>query len=188
MLSNKVLAAIAALMMFSFANAKEAEAEEPEPTPYPVQVVEFQLMPTPTPTVPNFVIEFEETVKEHELDPADVELLARLLYRSPLRHEDYKRELLWVVFNRIDDERAGLFGRTIQEVVIPSEFAYLPGDYELTEENVRIVREEMNRWMSYLDGYYVELPIPRDAVYAKFEGTKNRQLRVMAEIEREAGA
>lgn len=188
MISNKVLAALAALAMFSFANAKEAEAEEPEPTPYPVQVVEFQLAPTPTPTVPDFVIRFEERITEHQLNPEDVELLARMLYRSPLRHEDYKRELCWVVFNRIDDERAGLFGRTIQEVVIPSEFTYLPGEYTLTEENLQIVREEMNRWMSYLDGNYVELPIPREMVYASFYGTGNRQLKVQAEIEREERA
>ncbi len=168
--------------------AKESEVSgkvvllETDYAAYPLDEKYFQVVSTPDPAAPDFVFEFEEKITEHELDPADVELLARLLYRSPLRHEDYKRELLWVVFNRIDDERAGLFGRTIQEVVIPSEFAYLPGDYELTEENVQIVREELNRWLSYLDGNYVEIPIPRDAVYARFKGTMNRQLEVFSEL------
>lgn len=155
-----------------------ALADAPEPTPTP-QVVEFQLAPTPTPTLPP-VIHWEEEITEHTLDQEEVNILARLLWSSPLAHEDYKRQLCWVVFNRIEDERHGLFGRTIDQVVIPEEFAFYDRHAHVSETNERIVREELNRWLSSLDGGYVNRPIPREGLYIRFVGTGNRQLEVTA--------
>ena len=145
----------------------------------------FVVVPEPVHEIPDFTFEFEEQITEHDLNTADVELLARLLWSSPLENEDYKRQLLWVVFNRVDDERLGLFGRTIDTVVIKQEFGFLDKKAHLSEANLRIAKEEMNRWMSYLDGNYVEIPIPRSAVYARFTGTNNRQLEVLSELPKE---
>ena len=155
-----------------------ALADEPKPTPTP-QIVEFQLAPTPTPTPPDFVYEFQEEITEHDLDQEEVNILARLLWSSPLAHEDYKRQLCWVVFNRIEDE-GPLFGRTIDQVVIPEEFAFYDRHAHVSETNERIAREELNRWLSSLDGGYVNRPIPREGLYIRFAGTGNRQLEVTA--------
>ena len=155
-----------------------ALADAPEPTPTP-QIVEFQLAPTPTPTPPDFVYEFQEEITEHTLDQEEVNILARLLWSSPLAHEDYKRQLCWVVFNRIEDE-GPLFGRTISQVVIPEEFAFYDRHAHVSETNKRIAREELNRWLSSLDGGYVERPIPREGLYIRFAGSGNRQLEVTA--------
>lgn len=155
-----------------------ALAEGPEPTPAP-QIVEFQLVPTPTPIPPDFVYEFKEQITEHDLDQEDVNILARLLWSSPLGNEDYKRQLLWVVFNRIEDE-GPLFGRTIDQVVIPEEFAFYDRHAHVSETNERIAREELNRWLSSLDGRYVERPIPRQGLYIRFAGTGNKLLEVTA--------
>lgn len=149
---------------------------------YPLDEKYFQVVSDPAPAAPDFVFEFEERITEHDLNQSDVDLLARLLWSSPLENEDYKRQLLWVVFNRVDDERSSLFGRTIDTVVVKSEFAFFDSKAHLSETNLRIVREELNRWLSYLDGNYVEIPIPRNAVYARFKGNMNRQLEVFSEL------
>lgn len=148
----------------------------------PLEEMCFQVVPIPEPIAPDFVFEFEEKITEHDLKQSDIDLLARLLWSSPLENEDYKRQLLWIVFNRVDDERSGLFGRTIDTVVIQSEFAFFDKKAHLSETNLRIAREEMNRWLSFLDGNYVEIPIPRDAVYARFKGNMNRQLEVLTDL------
>lgn len=164
------------ISLFLFVIPVTALAAGPEPTPAP-QIVEFQLAPTPTPTPPDFVYEFQEEITEHDLDQEEVNILARLLWSSPLAHEDYKRQLCWVVFNRIEDE-GPLFGRTIDQVVIPEEFAFYDRHAHVSETNERIAREELNRWLSSLDGGYVERPIPREGLYIRFVGTDNRQLEV----------
>lgn len=144
------------------------------------QVVEFTLAPTPAPTPPAFVYEFKEEITDHVLDEAEVEMLAKLLWSSPLEHEDYKRQLLWVVFNRVEDERYGLFGRTIDQVIIPEEFAFYDKNAHISEANERIAREELNRWLSSLDGGYVNRPIPRNGLYIRFVGLNNRRMEVTA--------
>ena len=166
------------ISLFLFVIPVTALAAGPEPTPAP-QIVEFQLAPTPTPTPPDFVYEFQEEITEHDLDQEEVNILARLLWSSPLAHEDYKRQLCWVVFNRIEDE-GPLFGRTISQVVIPEEFAFYDRHAHVSETNERIAREELNRWLSSLDGGYVERPIPREGLYIRFAGSGNRQLEVTA--------
>lgn len=168
---------IISLLLFVIPVAALAEGQEPTPAP---QIVEFQLAPTPIPVPPDFVYEFKEQITEHALDQEEVNILARLLWSSPLAHEDYKRQLLWVVFNRIEDE-GPLFGRTIDQVVIPEEFAFYDRHAHISETNVRIAREELNRWLSSLDGGYVNRPVPRSGLYIRFCGTGNRMLEITAE-------
>lgn len=100
----------------------------------------------------------------------DAEILARLLWSSPLTNEDEKRGLCWLVFNRIDDERLGLFGSTIESVVIRREFTFYDSKAYLSETNLRIAREELRRWNLYLIGAVKERYLDADYLYAAFTG------------------
>ena len=104
-----------------------------------------------------------------DVDEEDAELLARLLWSSPLTNEDDKRRLCWLVFNRIDDE-GPLFGLTVSDVVIRREFTFLDYKAHLSETNLRIAREELSRWTASLMGITVERPIPEGYVYTAFDG------------------
>ena len=104
-----------------------------------------------------------------DVDEEDAELLARLLWSSPLTNEDDKRRLCWLVFNRIDDE-GPLFGLTVSDVVIRREFTFLDYKAHLSETNLRIAREELSRWTASLMGITVERPLPEGYVYTAFDG------------------
>lgn len=104
------------------------------------------------------------------VDQGDAEILARLLWSSPLTNEDDKRLLCWCVFNRVDDERLGVFGATIGSVVIRREFTFYDAKAYLSETNLRIAKEELRRWQLYLIGAVKERLLPGEYVYASFEG------------------
>ena len=114
-----------------------------------------------------------------EWTDADVELLARLLWSSPLRHEDMKRQLIWVVLNRVDDERM-MFPATIAENVNRREFTFYDRKAYLSETNLRIAREELQRWTRVLSGIE-ERPVPEGYVYLRFYGDNNRMICLMKE-------
>ena len=116
----------------------------------------------------------------HEWTEDDVELLARLLWSSPLRHEDMKRQLVWVVLNRVDDERQ-IFPATIRENVTRKEFTFYDRKAYLSETNVRIAREELERWTRVLSGIE-ERPVPEGYVYLRFAGDNNRMIYLSKEI------
>lgn len=105
-----------------------------------------------------------------DVSEADAEILARLLWSSPLTNEDDKRRLCWLVFNRIDDERFGLFGSTIDTVVIRREFEWYDRKAYISDTNIRIAREELRRWHLYLIGAVKERLLPAEYVFASFEG------------------
>lgn len=105
-----------------------------------------------------------------EISEADAEILARLLWSSPLTNEDDKRRLCWLVFNRIDDERFGLFGSTVYTVVIRREFEWYDRKSYISDTNIRIAREELRRWKLYLIGAVKERLLPAEYVFASFEG------------------
>lgn len=115
-----------------------------------------------------------------EWDDSDVELLARLLWSSPLRHEDMKRQLVWVVLNRVDDERQ-IFPATIAENVNRREFTFYDRKAYLSETNLRIAREELERWTRVLSGIE-ERPVPEGYVYLRFAGDNNRMIYISKEI------
>lgn len=119
-----------------------------------------------------------------EWDESDVELLARLLWSSPLRHEDAKRQLVWCVLNRVDDERP-MFPRTIAENVTRKEFTFYDRKAYLSDTNLRIAREELERWTRVLSGIE-ERPVPEGYVYLRFAGDNNRMIYLMREIGGEA--
>ena len=106
-----------------------------------------------------------------EADENDAEILARLLWSSPLTNEDDKRKLCWLVFNRIDDESL-LFGMTVSDVVIRREFTFYDCKAHLSETNLRIARDELSRWTASLMGIPVERPLEPEYLYLRFDGHK----------------
>ena len=106
------------------------------------------------------------------VDQEDAKILARLLWSSPLTNEDDKRLLCWIVFNRVDDERLGVFGATIGSVVIRREFTFYQKDAFLSDTNLRIAKEELRRWYLYLIGAVKERLLPAEYVYTSFNGHK----------------
>ena len=103
------------------------------------------------------------------VDEKDVEILAKLLWSSPLTNEDEKRQLCWLVFNRVDDE-SSLFGATVESVVIKREFTFYDSRAHLSETNLRIAMEELRRWNLYLLGAVKERLLDADYLYAAFSG------------------
>lgn len=149
-----------------------AEQAHIGPAEYTVAVVTAGAVPAARQPVPN------------EWDESDVELLARLLWSSPLRNEDAKRQLVWCVLNRVDDERP-MFPRTIAGNVTRKEFTFFDRRAYLSETNVRIAREELERWTRVLSGIE-ERPVPEGYVYLRFAGDNNRMIYLMREIGGEA--
>ena len=142
--------ALADTEVFSF---KMVEAEKPEPIYYPDYNV----------------------IKQYTLDDEDVAILSKLLWSSPLRNETYKRQLLWVVFNRILDD-SGKFGDYIDQIVTKSEFAFYDRKAHRSETNDRIAREELNLFENLLDGKAVDRVLPRGYIYTRFSGDRNQTL------------
>ena len=105
-----------------------------------------------------------------DADQGDAEILARLLWSSPLTSEDDKRRLCWLVFNRIDDERYGLFGASVETVVIKREFTFYDKKAYISETNLRIARDELSRWTAERMGIPVERPLEADYLYLRFDG------------------
>ena len=143
--------------------------------------IDITIIPQPTPEPIPYTAPVEVT--EHYLDQQEVETLAEFLWKSPLYYESTKRTLLWVVFNRVDD-KSGLFADTIEEVCRNrAEFGFMEAHrYKLSEENLRIVREELNRWKSLHDGKWVGRHVPRNGLYCAFYGDRNRSIKVYSEI------
>ena len=158
-----LLGAIALTVTFG-----KAYADSQEPIDLiPVAVTVSEPVPDPRPVV----------VKEHDLDPDDVEILARLLWSSPLRYEGYKKGLVWTVMNRAAYGEP--FGTSIQDCINVHEFAFFDSHAHRSEENLRIVREAMNEWYSREEGNNPGTVIPRFAYYIRFTGTDNRQLQLL---------
>lgn len=104
-----------------------------------------------------------------DVNEDDAEILARLLWSSPLTNETEKRKLCWLVFNRIDDESL-LFGCCVSDVVIKREFSFYDHKAFLSETNLRIAREELARWTAERMGIPVERPLEPGFVYLRFSG------------------
>ena len=160
----KALLLLGALML---ATASSALADEDVIDLIPVPVPVVEAVPDPRPVV----------VKSHELDPKDVEKLARLLWSSPLRHEDYKKALCYVVLNRA--AHGDPFGTSVQDCINTSEFRFFDAHAHRSEENLRIAREAMNEWLSRKEGENVGFVMPLNAYYIQFCGTDNRQLKLL---------
>ena len=162
---------IALLMALILAlTIKTARAEEE------IQVVEIVVIPTPTPPPPTPP---PTEIKNFAHDEKDIEILAELLWSSPLRDEEAKKTLCWVVLNRVSDQ-SGTFGNSISEVVTKSEFSFYDYHAHKSETNLRIAREAMDEWMSDDHGFYVGRHVPANGLYIRFVGENNRGIEVTA--------
>ena len=112
---KRLLITVAAVLMIAISGTALADESDVIDL-VPVKVDEPKAIPAPVDTR-------KIEIKSHEIDKEDVEILARLLWSSPLREEKYKKALCWIVFNRIDNN-SGLFGDSIKECVNRHEFAF----------------------------------------------------------------
>lgn len=161
-LSIFVVGAALAAVFASFLPQRPAHADgagEPETVFFPLAASsEEQSAPVP-PSKP----------WRPDINEDDAEILARLLWSSPLTNEDDKRSLCWLVFNRIDDESL-LFGLTVSDVVIKREFTFFDHRAHLSETNLRIARDELARWTAERMGIPVERPLEAEYLYLRFNG------------------
>ena len=148
-----------------FASSTLAESEPIDLTPKASWTAPAEKNPEPA------------VVTDHELDQKDVEKLARLLWSSPLRDECYKKELVWVVMNRA--AHGAPFGESIQECITMHEFSFYQAKAHKSEENLRIVREAMNQWLSKSEGNYPGAVIRPDAYYISFYGENNKRMHIL---------
>lgn len=171
---KRLFIAVLALLLISVSGTSLAEdpevidlvpvkAEVPEAIPVPVDTRDIE-------------------IRSHEIDKKDVEVLARLLWSSPLRDEKYKKALCWIVFNRIDDN-SGLFGDSIRECVNQHEFSFYDAHAHRSEANLNLARECINAWLSEKEGCNVGSHIGRKNVYIRFSGDSNREIEVSMDRE-----
>lgn len=163
---KKLIVLISILICMAIAPAALAEESEVIDL-IPVKVEEPEAVPDPRPI----------EIKSHELDPDDVEKLARLLWSSPLRDEESKKLLCYVVMNRA--EHGDPFGETIQSCINVREFAFYDSHAHRSETNLRIAREAMNEWLSRKEGHNVGRVVPINAYYIQFTGENNRHIRLL---------
>ena len=187
------IAAAAGILAGSCTGSASAPAVEPDPVEWIQQewepeTVSFMMVSEahigPVAVVTAGAVPAARQLVPQEWDESDVELLARLLWSSPLRNEDAKRQLVWCVLNRVDDERP-MFPRTIAGNVTRKEFTFYDRKAYLSETNLRIAREELTRWTRVLSGIE-ERPVPEGYVYLRFAGDNNRMIYLMREIGGEA--
>lgn len=157
-----------------------SRAETPTPTPTPAPAVEWVYLEaapvvTPTPPPPPPV-----EIREFDHNSADIETLARLLWSSPLREEEPKKTLLWVVLNRVDDQ-SGLFGDSIADVVTKHEFSFYDRKAHLSDANMELAKDVLDAWMSRRAGCYIGRTVPANGLYIRFTGENNRDIEVTAE-------
>lgn len=146
---------------------------EPEPTP---QVFTVVVSPTPTPRP---VYKPLEDLPSYDLPKEDVEILAKLLWSSPLYSSSEKSKLLWVVFNRVDHGYP--FGTTIKGCVTKNEFSFYDRKARISDKNRDLVEQEMTRWYAMKDGYGIGRKPPKNAVYCRFTGEYNRHIELLSE-------
>ena len=169
-MTRKIMIIAFALCMgvSTVAHAAHGEGKIPE-------VVELKMVPEEVPEAipdPRPVI-----VTEHDLNEKEVEKLARLLWSSPLRDEAEKKKLVYVVLNRASHGEP--FADTVAGCINQHEFRFFDPHAHRSEENLRIVRQAWNEWLSRREGNNVGHVVPLNAFYIQFTGPDNRQLRLI---------
>lgn len=173
MIRTKTLMLVGALAILSITNSALAahgggEIIQPEVIDLvPVKQEEPEAIPDPRPV----------TITEHQLDEDDVEKLARLLWSSPLRDVSTKKQLVYVVMNRAAHGEP--FGTSIQDCINTTEFRFFDPHAHRSQENLRIVREAMNEWLSRKEGNNVGFVMPLNAYYVRFYNTDNRWIKLL---------
>lgn len=161
----KRMLTVSALLVMGISSVTFAEQDVIDLVPLKTETV--QAVPDPRPVM----------IVNHSLNDRDVEKMARLLWSSPLRSEEEKKNLVWVVMNRA--AYGDPFGTSIQDCINVHEFSFFDAHAHRSEENLRIVRESMNEWLSRADGYNPGVVIPRCAFYIRFTGENNRHMELL---------
>lgn len=120
----------------------------------------------------------EIEITEHALNDADVEIVARLLWSSPLRNKTSKAALAWVVCNRVDSDD---FPATIAGNVTVTEFTFYDKRAHISEENTAIARLVLNQWLSERDGKNAGRLVPKTGLFIQFTGDGNRNINILDE-------
>lgn len=187
-----IIALITAVFFTLMAVARDARAEADEEytvirevppdeyfglnmTPVP-QVVTFTVLPTATPKP---VYKEQEALPSYDLNKKDVEIIARLLWCSPLRDSTNKTRLIWCVLNRV--RKGSPFGTTIAEVVNTREFPWFDRKARVSDRNRELVENEMNRFYAFYDGYGIGYHPSTKGLYVRFVGENNRQCELLSD-------
>lgn len=154
-----------------------AEAEgETAPVIEPL-VYSFQMVETARPDPTEIPVLAWDAPVEHRLNEEDVELLAQLLWSSPLREERQKKALAWVAVNRIG---VYPFGNTLKSIITKNEFTFFDRKAHISEENVRIAKEVLNAYYSItVEHLNIRRPFPATGVKVRFMGDPARVIRVL---------
>lgn len=113
----------------------------------------------------------------HDLPKEEVELLAKLLWSSPLRDERQKKALCWVALNRIG---VYPYGDSLTEVINRTEFTFYDRKAHISEVNERIATEALNAYYSIVkDHLNVQRPFSAGGVAIRFCGERNRYIKVL---------
>lgn len=135
-----VIAAIVCMMIPMISLADDPEVIDLVPVPEVIPAAE------PAPEDPRPV-----EIREHALNEKDVERVARLIWGSPARRKESKILIVWCVMNRLNDQ-SGMFGSTIEEVVTKNEFSWFSVHDHRSAENLQLVRDTMNQWLTWREG------------------------------------
>lgn len=153
-------------------SAVAEEVQEPDE----VETFYFQMIEKQSDYVAPVLTKLYVEPQEHNLDEAEVKLLARLLWSSPLREERQKKALAWVAINRIG---VSPYGNTLSEVINRTEFTFLDKKAHVSEENKRIATDVLNAYYSIKDGLNVKRPFSATGVKIQFIGDPARYIRVL---------
>jgi hypothetical protein len=166
-LITKILLLLTGILFSMWIGTQIARADSEPIDLIPIPTATPEPIPDPRPIV----------VRDHDIDEKDVELIARLLWSSPLQFADYKRGLVFVVMNRA--LYGAPFGSSIKEVINKHEFTFFDKRAHISTDNKFIAREAMNTWLTRKEGENVGEQIPLNAYYIRFFGTDNRRLQLL---------
>ena len=107
-----------------------------------------------------------------ELDPQDVELIARTIWGEAggVQSEAERAAVAWCVLNRVD-----AFGKSVEEVITaPQQFqGYLP-DGDCPQEHLELAADVLTRWLAEKDGAEnVGRVLPADYLFFIGDGARN---------------
>lgn len=161
------------LVLIFFALPMVTLAEDETPIP---EVIDLIYIPEPTP-VPIPVPEDPRPIDilEHNLNEKDVERIARLIWGSPARDKDSKILLVWCIMNRLNHP-TGMFGTTIKEVVNQTEFSWFNPHDHRSQENLKLVRDTMNQYLTWRETNNNVGRHPSKNVYYIRSSSENRNI------------
>lgn len=107
----------------------------------------------------------------------DVEILARLLWSSPLATESEKVKMVWLVLNRINSRNSTWSKMTSTETAVTvNEFPYFDKRAHLSDTNLNIVRTVLESYNLWFSGEDIGEHPSAQGVYCSFSGNNNERI------------